>query len=158
MDENAQVHPQAVVQGDVEFGRGVQVWPGAVIKGPVQIGNNVIVLENALVLGGEVGEGSILSPRCVVVDSIIGNECLVGPGSRVIDGVQLGDRCVVEAEVLLRGQVFDAGSIIGGDPPGNRGLVDEHQRELLANKREELCKKFLDYGALRMLDSAEALP
>lgn len=154
-DEGFHVHPQASVRGDVEIGPGVQVWPGAVLRGPLALEEDVIVLDDSYVSGGRVGRGTIISQKAVLEDSDIGCDCLIGRGVKVLDKARLGDGCVVEPGVLIRGLGFDARSIIGGDPPGTRGFVDDHQIGLLEAKREALRQKFASHGALHMLEETD---
>lgn len=115
------VDPQAAVIGEVGLGDDVSVWPFAAVRGDVNrivIGARSNVQDNAvlhvthdgpyspggvpLLIGADVtiGHGAILH-ACT-----IGDRCLIGMGSIVLD------RAVIEDEVLLA-----AGSMV---PPGKR--------------------------------------
>lgn len=115
------VDPQAAVIGQVQLGEDVSVWPFASVRGDVhriEIGARSNVQDNAvlhvthdgpyspggvpLLIGADVtiGHGVILH-ACT-----IGDRCLIGMGSIVLD------RAIIEDEVLLA-----AGSMV---PPGKR--------------------------------------
>jgi carbonic anhydrase/acetyltransferase-like protein (isoleucine patch superfamily) len=154
VDESAQVHPHATLLGEVIIKEDVQVWPGAVLKGPMVVGRDVVILDDVHLTRSEIGPGCILGQRVVVIDSILGEECLVGPDAQVLEGSRLGNGCVMEASVMVRGLMFDPNSIIGGAPPVSKAHVSEPEMELLTQKREEFKRKYASYGALHMLESS----
>ena len=115
------VHAAAQVIGDVTLGDDVSVWPSAVLRGDVhriEIGRGTNFQDLAmghvthkspqnpngfpLLLGSYVTVGhSAILHACT-----IGDECLVGMGSLILDGA------ILEERVLL-----GAGSLV---PPGKR--------------------------------------
>lgn len=128
----AWIHPRATVIGEVVLGREVSVWPGVVIRGDVNsiaIGEASNIQDNsvlhvshrtaanpeggALAIGARVtvGHGVILH-ACT-----IGDECLIGMGSIILD------RAVVRKHVLLgagslvpEGKVLESGHLYLGRP------------------------------------------
>jgi carbonic anhydrase/acetyltransferase-like protein (isoleucine patch superfamily) len=126
------VHPAATVIGDVELGDGVSVWPGVVIRGDVnriRIGAGSNIQDNAvlhvshrhaadpqgapLFIGRQVtvGHGVILH------GCSIGDECLVGMGSLVMDKAVLGPRVLLGAGSLVpEGNVLKEGWLYLGRP------------------------------------------
>lgn len=121
IDPSAYVDDAGLVIGDVVLGENVSVWPGAVLRGDVNsihIGKDTNVQDLCclhvshkrdsdpegapLIIGERVTVGhSVVLHACTV-----GNECLVGIGSIVLDRAILEDRVMV-----------GAGSLV---PPGKR--------------------------------------
>jgi gamma-carbonic anhydrase len=118
--------PNATIIGDVEIADGASVWFGAVVRGdigPIRIGPRTNVQDNAClhltegisrtILGADitVGHGAILH-GCVV-----GDRCLVGMGSVVLDNVQIGDSSVIAAgSVVTARSVIPPRSLVRGAP------------------------------------------
>ncbi len=121
LGEGVFVHASAQVIGDVELGSNVSIWCGAVLRGDVhsiRIGEDTNIQDLSvchvthrsaanpdgfpLIVGKyvTVGHAAILH-ACT-----IGDECLVGMGSLILDGA------ILEPQVLL-----GAGSLV---PPGKR--------------------------------------
>lgn len=63
---DASVHDSAVIIGPVVLGEGVRVMPHATIQGPCYI-----------------GRGTIIGNNCLVRDSIIGEQCVIGYSSEI---------------------------------------------------------------------------
>ncbi len=100
-DNQADVHPAAVIEGAVSIGGGTRVEPGAYIRGPVIIGAGCQIRQGAYIRGNV-----ILGDRCVVGhatelknsillddaqaphfayvgDSVVGNRVNLGAGTRL---------------------------------------------------------------------------
>ncbi|MEY4761379.1 MAG: hypothetical protein RLZZ200_1235 [Pseudomonadota bacterium] len=120
---SAQVYvaPSADVIGKVKLGNGSSIWFGAVLRGdndwivvgegsnvqdgsivhtdpglPVLIGRNVTVGHGVMLHGCEIGEGSLIGNRAVVLDGAkIGRNCLVAAGALVTPNMQVPDGSVV---------------------------------------------------------------
>ncbi|MBI1285361.1 MAG: gamma carbonic anhydrase family protein [Thiobacillus sp.] len=138
----AWVHPRATVIGEVSLGADASVWPGAVIRGDVNsiaIGDATNIQDNSvlhvshkspanpaggpLVIGARVTVGhTVILHACT-----IGDECLIGMGSIILD------RAVVQRHVLLgagslvpEGKVLESGHLYLGRPAKLvRALTDE---------------------------------
>ncbi len=126
------VHPSAYVDelaaviGEVEIAEGASVWPGAVLRGdmgPIKIGRNSSVQDNcvchatrglSITLIGEnvsVGHGAILH-GCKV-----GDNCVIGMNSVVMDNAEVGEWSIVAAgAVITQGKKFPPKSVIAGVP------------------------------------------
>ncbi|MBV8656924.1 MAG: gamma carbonic anhydrase family protein [Burkholderiales bacterium] len=117
--ESAYVDESAVVVGDVVLGENASIWPGAIVRGDVnsiRIGTDSNVQDLAclhvshkrdsdpegapLVIGDRVTIGH----QVTLHGCTIGDECLVGIGTIILD------RAVIEPRVMI-----GAGSLV---PPG----------------------------------------
>lgn len=118
--------PNATIIGDVEIADGASVWFGAVIRGdigPIRIGPRTNVQDLAClhltaglsqtILGADitVGHGAI------VHGAVIGDRCLVGMGSIVLDNAQVGEGSVIAAgSVVTARTVIPPRSLVRGTP------------------------------------------
>ena len=152
------IDPQATVIGRVSLGDDVSVWPQTVLRGDVnkiEVGARTNIQDGTighvthdgpyspggfpLVLGADItiGHGAILH-ACTV-----GDRCLVGMGSLILDGA------VLEADVMLA-----AGSLVS---PGKRlasgwlyrGRPAEKARQLSDQELEMLVYSAHHYVSLK---------
>ncbi len=103
--ESSFVHPQAAVTGNVIIGKNVYIGPGAAIRGDwgqIIIEDGCNVQENCTVhmfpgtttilkKAAHIGHGAIIH------GGIIGENCLIGMNSVIMDDVVMGDECIVGA-------------------------------------------------------------
>jgi carbonic anhydrase/acetyltransferase-like protein (isoleucine patch superfamily) len=145
------IDPAAVVIGRVTLGDDVSVWPTAVVRGDVhriEIGARCSIQDGSVLHvthdgpyapGGRellIGADVTVGHRVVLHACTIGNACLIGMGSIILDNAQL-------EELVMIG----AGSIV---PPGKRlesrglyfGAPVRRARDLTAREIE-----FLTYSA-----------
>ena len=138
IDPSAFVAPTAVVLGDVTLGSDASVWYHAVLRGdlaPIRIGaesnfqdGSIVHVDEGVpcIVGRRVGVGHrVILHGCTVED-----ECLIGMGSVVLNGVRVGTGSVVAAgAVIPEGVVIPPGSLVMGVPGRVVRTVDEQLRE-----------------------------
>lgn len=126
------LHPGATLIGDVELGDEVSVWPGVVIRGDVnriRVGARSNIQDNSvlhvshrraadpegspLLIGRDVSIGhAVILHGCV-----IGDECLIGMGSLVMDKAVLQPRVLLGAGSLVpEGRLLESGWLYLGRP------------------------------------------
>ena len=138
----AWVHPRACVIGDVELGERASVWPGAVVRGDVNrivIGAETNIQDNAVLhvshktpqdpQGGPllVGARVTVGHGVILHACEIGDECLIGMGSIILDKSVLQDRVLLGAGSLVpENKVLESGWLYLGRPAkAVRRLSDE---------------------------------
>ncbi len=163
LGSGAWVHDSAQVIGDVVLGEDVSIWPNVAMRGDVNfihVGKQSNIQDNSvlhvthkresdphgapLVIGERVtvGHGVILH-GCT-----IGNECLVGMGSIILDRAVLQDRVMVGAGSLVPpGKVLRSGYLYIGSPVREiRALTAEELASFnySANNYVKLMKQYRD--------------
>jgi carbonic anhydrase/acetyltransferase-like protein (isoleucine patch superfamily) len=98
IDDEAFVHPDATVIGDVRIGPEASVWPGAVLRGDY---GTIIVGARTSIQDGTVVHAT---PDLATV---IGTDCVVGhlvhlEGCQIEDGCLIGSNSVVLHRVIVR--------------------------------------------------------
>jgi len=159
LDPSVFVANTATITGEVEIGAGSSVWFGAVIRGdfqPIRIGERVSVQDNCvlhvdrvrspLMIGNEVtiGHGAVLH-GCQ-----IGNLCLIGMGSVVMDDVKIGQGCIIAAgSVVAPGTEIPARTLAMGIPAqAKREIIDDDLKMIQAGVDEyyQLSRGYLVYS------------
>ena len=144
LDRPAFVDPTARIFGLVTAGEGSSFWPYAVIRSEgtagVRIGKCTNVQDGAIVhLGGgkgtTIGDYCSIAHRAVVHGAEIGDDCLIGIGSVVMDGAKIGRRSIIGSMALVPiGAVIPEGSVVMGVP----GKVVASRDNFVANRRNAL--------------------
>lgn len=151
VDESAYVDEQAAVIGDVVIGADSSIWPMAVLRGDVnhiRIGARSSVQDGSVLHvthdhhgqpGGFpllVGDDVTIGHNVTLHGCTIGNRCLVGMASTVLDGA-----------VLEEGVFLGAGSLV---PPGKTlegGFLWVGSPVKKARPLSEAEQAWLDYSA-----------
>jgi carbonic anhydrase/acetyltransferase-like protein (isoleucine patch superfamily) len=134
------IAPTAAVIGDVELADEASVWFGAVLRGdigPIRIGARTNVQDlacvhlteglSATVIGADVtiGHGAILH-GCTV-----GDRCLIGMGSIVLDNAVIGEGSVIAAGTLVPPRmIVPPRSLVRGNPGKVIRPVSESEAEM----------------------------
>lgn len=152
----AYVHPDAVVIGAVTIGAGASVWPAAVLRGDygrIQVGD-LTSIQDGTVVHSTADWPTLVGARCVVGHNVhvegctIGDDCLIGSGSIVLNRATVESGAAVGAAALVpEDATVPAGHIALGVParprpaPDLRQWVDEAvrlYRDLAGRYRAEL--------------------
>lgn len=139
---SAFIAPNATVIGDVTLGEQASVWYNAVLRGDINritIGarSNVqdgSVLHLSAEHGCHIGEDVTVGHMAMLHACTIGNEVLIGMGAIILDGVEIGDRCIIGAGSLVtQNKKIPPGSMVMGSPAKVvRGLSPEEQDGIAA--------------------------
>jgi len=125
VDKTSFIHPQANVTGNVIIGKNVYVGPGAAIRGDwgkIVIEDGCNVQENCTIhmfpgatvtlkKGAHIGHGAIIH------GGTIGENCLIGMNSVVMDDVDMGPECIVGALCFVPAKMeIPKRSLLVGNP------------------------------------------
>ncbi|TFW17203.1 gamma carbonic anhydrase family protein [Duganella callida] len=132
MGEGLYLHATATVIGDVTIGKDCSIWCNTVLRGDVNrivIGDCTNVQDFAM---GHVSHRNAAKPdgspliignyvtighQAMLHGCTIGNECLIGMGSTIMDDVVVQDRVMVGAGSLVPpGKVLQSGYLYVGSP------------------------------------------
>ncbi len=104
------IAPNATVIGDVHLGDESSVWFGCVIRGdvfPIRFGARTNLQDNSVVhVTGEraattIGDDVTIGHLALLHGCTVGSRTLIGMGSIVLDGAQVGDECILAAGSLV---------------------------------------------------------
>ncbi|HMU62703.1 MAG TPA: gamma carbonic anhydrase family protein, partial [Gemmatimonadales bacterium] len=123
--ETAWVAPTAVVLGDVTLGPESSVWYTTVMRGdmaPITIGARTNIQDGTIVhvdagFPCVIGERCGVGHRAILHGCTVEDECLIGMGSVLLNGVHIGTGSVVAAgAVVPEGMHVPPHSLVMGVP------------------------------------------
>lgn len=160
------VDPAAVVIGKVRIGEDSSVWPTAVIRGDVhaiEIGARTSIQDGAVLHvthdgpyapGGralQVGSDVTVGHRVTLHACTIGNACLIGMGSILLDNVVTEDFVMIGAGSLVTpGKVLKSRGLYVGSPARRMRHLTEKEIEFLTYSAAHYVKikdEYLQAGA-----------
>lgn len=141
------IDEQSSVIGKVTIGDDSSVWPFTVVRGDVNtitIGQRTNIQDNSTVHvthdshynpGGYatiIGDDVTVGHQVIVHACTIGNRCLIGMGSVIMDNVTIGDNVIVGAGSLVtQNRVLESGYLYLGRPAKPVRQLDAEQLERL---------------------------
>jgi carbonic anhydrase/acetyltransferase-like protein (isoleucine patch superfamily) len=110
LGRDAWVADNAMVIGDVTIGARASVWFGCVLRcegQPIVLGDETNVQDNSVIhvtnarIGTKVGARVTVGHRVMLHGCTIGDDCLIGIGSIVLDDVEIGSETMLAAGSLV---------------------------------------------------------
>ncbi|MFN8391064.1 MAG: gamma carbonic anhydrase family protein [Bdellovibrionota bacterium] len=110
LHESVFIAPDAWVIGDVRLGEDVSIFFGAVLRGdilPIRIGKGTNIQEHSMLHTSQqrsptlVGDYVTIGHRAIVHGCSIGNRCLIGMGSVILDETVIEDDCIIAAGTVI---------------------------------------------------------
>jgi carbonic anhydrase/acetyltransferase-like protein (isoleucine patch superfamily) len=125
LDNPAFIHETALIYGNVHIGEGSSLWPYAVIRSEmheVRIGRRTNIQDFVMIHVGNttptiIGDNCSVTHHVTVHGATVGDNCLIGIGATLMDGVKLGANSIVAGHAILtEGSEFPENSIVAGAP------------------------------------------
>lgn len=125
ISDSAFIAPSADVIGRVSLADESSIWYNATLRGDINeitIGPKSNVQDNAVIhlsddYGCHVGELVTVGHSAILHACTVADEVLIGMGAIVLDGVEIGPRCIIGAGALITGgTVIPEGSLVLGSP------------------------------------------
>ncbi|WP_025898258.1 gamma carbonic anhydrase family protein [Sneathiella glossodoripedis] len=125
IDNAAFIHPTALVYGKVKIAKGASLWPYSVIRAEtrdVTIGEFTNIQDFVMIhigdtTGTHIGSHCSITHHCTIHGCTIGDHCLIGINSTIMDGCVIGNNCIIAGHSFLKeGTVIPDNSIVMGTP------------------------------------------
>ena len=153
--ENVFIAPSSWIIGNVTIEENCSVFFGAVLRGdilPISVGKGSNIQEHCMIHTTHgraptfIGEQVTIGHRAIVHGASVGNRCLIGMGSIILDEASIGDESIVAAgTVVTEGKTFPPRSMIMGTPGKVvREVTDEDLTNILrgTNSYVKLASKY----------------
>jgi carbonic anhydrase/acetyltransferase-like protein (isoleucine patch superfamily) len=138
--ENNYIAENATVIGDVSTSDNVSIWFGAVVRADmskVTVGRESNIQDNTTVHGDTpypvtIGERVTIGHNCIIHGCTIGDECIIGMGSILLNGSVIPKNCLVAAGSVVTPKLqAKEGDLIAGSPARVVRALTEENREYL---------------------------
>ena len=155
------VHPTAFVDasaqviGDVEIGEESSVWMCVVIRGDVhwiKVGKRTNIQDGTIVHGmtgthpTSIGDNVTVGHAAVLHGCTVENQCLIGMGAILLNGVHVGTGSIVAAGTLLvEGQKVPPRSLVMGSPGKVKRLLTHAEAAGIQQYADRYAGYRLDY-------------
>ena len=156
IDPSAFVDASAVLIGQVSIGEHASVWPMSVLRGDIhhiEIGaySNIqdgsvlhvthVSAHNPTGFSLTIGKYVTVGHQVVLHGCTIGNYCLIGMGSAIIDGAIIPDHVIIGAKSLVpQGKVLESGYLSVGQPVGRVRKLTDKELEFLQYSAQHYAK------------------
>jgi carbonic anhydrase/acetyltransferase-like protein (isoleucine patch superfamily) len=156
IDSHCYIAENADVIGDIVLGKDCSVWPMTVIRGDVnriRIGHSSNIQDGSVLHvshagdynpnGAELHIGNYVTVghKVILHGCRIGNDCLIGMGSIIMDDAVLEDRVMLGAGSLVpQGKTLQGGYLYIGSPCKRARLLSEREIEYLRYSAEHYVR------------------
>lgn len=149
IEESAFVAESADIIGNVVLEKNTSVWYNAVLRGDdnkILVGENSNVQDGTIVHCGEhsptiIGKNVTIGHKAIIHGCNIGDNCLIGMGSIVLDGAEIGELSMVGAGSLVTSKKFPSGVLILGSPAKVIRELTEKEKESLLTSAKNYVEK-----------------
>lgn len=155
------IDESAAVIGDVVLGDDASVWPMCSVRGDVnfiRIGARTNIQDNSVIHVSHrhaalpegrsctVGDDVTVGHQCILHACTIGNQCLIGMGSIILDGAVLHDRVLLGAGSLVtEGKELEGGYLWMGRPAKKARALTEQEMDWFVYSAKHYVKLKDDY-------------
>ncbi len=146
--KNVYIDKQSAVIGDVVIGNNSSIWPFTSVRGDVnkiRIGERCNIQDNSTIHvshdsehqpGGVptiIGDDVTVGHQVILHACTIGNRCLIGMGSVIMDKVIIEDEVIVGAGSLVtQDRTLESGYLYIGRPAKRLRELSEEEKEYLS--------------------------
>jgi carbonic anhydrase/acetyltransferase-like protein (isoleucine patch superfamily) len=139
LDRPAYVHDSAQLYGKVTVGENASVWINAVARAEhreIVIGAYTNIQDFVMLHIGDttptrIGSHCSITHHCTIHGCTIGDNCLIGINSTIMDGCVIGDNSIIAGHTFLKeGTIVPPNSIVMGAP----GKVTRTQDNFVRNR------------------------
>lgn len=146
IDPSAYVAPSAVVVGDVRIAKNASIWPTTVLRADInfiQIGEATNLQDGTVVhladdYSVQVGDYVTVGHHATLHACTIQDECLIGMGATLLDGVVIGRESIIGAHALVTSKTnIPPGSLVMGAPAKVVRELSERERKNIRSWAEK---------------------
>ncbi|MFC1509204.1 gamma carbonic anhydrase family protein [Candidatus Omnitrophota bacterium] len=154
IDDSVFIAKGVVISGDVGIGKDSSVWYNTVIRGdmgPIRIGDSTNIQDLTMVHVDEgkpctIGSRVSIGHRAILHGCVVEDDCLIGMGAILLNGVHVGAGSVVGAgAVVTEGTSIPPGSLALGIPAQVVRSVDDVLKQNIESTWRHYLKEADNY-------------
>jgi carbonic anhydrase/acetyltransferase-like protein (isoleucine patch superfamily) len=143
---NTFIANNATVLGAVKLGENSSIFYGCTVRADIntiEIGRNSNVQDNSVLhvssaTGVKIGDNVTIGHNCIIHACTVGNNCLVGMGTIIMDNAEIGENCIIGAgAVITKDKKFAANSLIIGSPAKKLRDVSAEEQAFITKSAEK---------------------
>lgn len=145
--ENVFIAPNCTIIGRCYIGENSSIWFSAVIRADVneiRIGKNTNIQDGTVIhcdneYPSIIGDNVTVGHNAIIHGCKIGNNCIIGMGSTILDNAEIGDNVIIGANSLITsGKRIPGGVLVMGSPA-------RVVRDLTADELKRIEESYKDY-------------
>lgn len=154
--QTAYIAPNATIVGNVTIGEKSSIWFNCVLRADcdaIVIGKNSNIQDMTMCHEDfgkplTIGDGVTIGHKCVIHGCTIEDNCLIGMGSIVMNGVKIGRGSIVAAgTVVLENTEIPPFSLVAGIPGKIKRQFDETVLELIKLGEDVYSERAQEYAS-----------
>lgn len=162
--ENNYIAENATVIGEVVTNENVSIWFGAVVRADmskITVGKDSNIQDNCTVHGDTsypvtIGERVTIGHNCIIHGCTIGDNCVIGMGSILLNESVIPKNCLVAAGSVVTPKLqAGEGSLIAGSPARVIRPLNEENKEYLLHAYKVYLEDIDKYKDLKKLNRRE---
>ena len=139
LENPAFIHPSVHIYGKVRIAEAASLWCNVAVRaenyevvvGPYTNIQDFVMIHVGAGTGSYIGSHCSVTHHCTVHGCRIGDNCLVGINTTIMDGCEIGDNCIIAGHSFLKENTkIPANSIVMGVP----GEVRRTQNNYVRNR------------------------
>jgi len=154
IDPTAYIQDGVKICGDVTIEKDVSIWYNCTLRGDmssitIKEGTNVqelTTIHNDFNTPTIIGKNTTIGHGCIIHGCIIGDGCMIGMGSTILNNCVIPDGCLVAANSLVvKTDGFEPGMMIMGNPAKAVRPLDQKNKDYLvrnAKVYQNLAKEY----------------
>ena len=156
--DNVFIAPNSTIIGDVKIAKDCSVFFNSVLRGdilPIIIGKETNIQEHAMIhtshgrAPAQIGSEVTIGHRAIIHGASVGNRCLIGMGSIILDEAKIGDESIVGAgTVVTEGKTFPPRSLILGTPGKVVRALSDKEIENITRNASSYRKLAIKYNKI----------
>ncbi len=103
---------RVLIEEEVHIDQDTTIYPGVILEGRTRIGQGCTIRENSRLTNSVLGQGVLIQDSCVLQDSEVGDEGIVGPFAHIRPGCRIHRKAKVGNFVELKQSEVGEGSKI----------------------------------------------
>jgi bifunctional UDP-N-acetylglucosamine pyrophosphorylase/glucosamine-1-phosphate N-acetyltransferase len=100
----------AYVSDEALIGQDTIIYPNVTIEGKTEIGENCIIRPGTRILNSKIGNGVEILDNCLIVDSEVASECVIGPMAHIRGKTKLSQKVKIGNFVEVKNTIIKEGS------------------------------------------------
>ncbi|MEH6557973.1 MAG: gamma carbonic anhydrase family protein [Oceanicoccus sp.] len=125
LDNPTFIHDSALLYGKITIGPESTVWPYVVMRAEmleIRIGRRTNIQDFVMIHIGNnsptiIGDNCSITHHCTIHGADIGDNCLIGINSTIMDGAKIGKNCIIGGHTIVKeNTIIPDNSIVVGSP------------------------------------------